>query len=507
MKIIRQSGRKTVLKYLLSYLSVSTLFICLVGYAANGPRGSDQFWYLSDVETLLNNNPPLTNTLFPGTMVRENIPIGKSYFLHHTPALYMVVPFAKCFGAYHGWIVLNILVGIAGASCVAYTVSMIASARLAVFAFSMFLLLPAAFWQSSNVLQESVFSFLMALIILLIVLSERFTWAWFGFIIATVLSSLFHPIFFVMAFAGLIYFFYSMKVENKESTTALIVVAIGLVALFGIKVMQPVWFPSGFQPSLKAIMLDSIPGNKMAWHLNLQLPDVTTALLLDKVIYALKHQFGFSSLSIFFWPANIMLVFLAFLPFCKREIKVKRLIFICVIILIPFCGMVVLHQNQFRYQLFVLPVLIVVTAYVLNNTLHQNIRRKVATVIFGIVFASLLSVDMALAMHMRADGNAFQRAGDAAVEIMRDHVEEGDRILVVYHSHVLFFAHLAAPSKCLLLPQAGLDQDQLRSLNKEFGAKWLFCDSDSEYKDAFHLKNEYRGFKEFFSNFSLYRLE
>ncbi|MCK5848521.1 MAG: hypothetical protein KAH01_04930, partial [Caldisericia bacterium] len=44
---------------------VVLLFIGFVVYAATGPRMHDQYWYLADVESLINGLGVQTNNIFP----------------------------------------------------------------------------------------------------------------------------------------------------------------------------------------------------------------------------------------------------------------------------------------------------------------------------------------------------------------------------------------------------------------------------------------------------------
>ena len=89
-------------------LTVVLIFLGLVWFAASGVRGSDQYWYVADVESLIDGRGVRTNEIYP-VSVRHNIAALPRPFLHNRLNLYIVALPALLLGAYDAWIVVNVV--------------------------------------------------------------------------------------------------------------------------------------------------------------------------------------------------------------------------------------------------------------------------------------------------------------------------------------------------------------------------------------------------------------
>ena len=199
---------------LLGYLGIGVLFITLVVYCSSGGvRGSDQYWYVADVNTLLKGLPPNSNFVYPGTFLRDGLPIEEHYFAHHTITHHIVLIFAKVLtplfqSSYEAWIVTLTLSSVGTAWLISRIVRGYAGTLPAFLGFAIYLLLPVTFWQTVNPLQESFFAFMVALVAYLFLRSQKRTFYWFFLPGALIIGIMAHPLFFglglFVAFAFLI---------------------------------------------------------------------------------------------------------------------------------------------------------------------------------------------------------------------------------------------------------------------------------------------------------------
>ena len=70
-------------------VSIILILIFLLINSVTGVRGTDQYWYTANTETLMRNEPPITNFRFPGMLLRENIADPVTHFTHNGPLLYI----------------------------------------------------------------------------------------------------------------------------------------------------------------------------------------------------------------------------------------------------------------------------------------------------------------------------------------------------------------------------------------------------------------------------------
>lgn len=69
-------------------------------------RGSDQYWYVQDVETLALRGVSTTNVVFPATLNRPDARIPAP-FIHNILPVYLTAPFVPALGGYRAWLAAN----------------------------------------------------------------------------------------------------------------------------------------------------------------------------------------------------------------------------------------------------------------------------------------------------------------------------------------------------------------------------------------------------------------
>ncbi len=460
----------------LAYAGFTLVFLVLVLYGASGPRGTDQFWYLGDTITLLDGEPPLTNTIFPGPLLRGQVSIDEPYFAHHTIVLYLVLPFAKCLGVYAGWLAFNIAAALTVATLVAITMHRLASPSAAVLAYGTFLLLPLIVWQTANVLQELALCLLTALLAVLYVFAAQSPLRWILLLVISSLAVLANPLFLAVALALPVLFLIQLRRGLKPGYVVVALLALGASLFF--QAMKSHWFPSSFQPSLTAVIVSAIPGGgNMEWHHRVEPPVVTIGLLARKVFHALQSQLGLSGTAAFYWPADLMLLGSALLVLRRRsDPRIGRLLAATAGFVTLFTAMVCCHQNQFRYLAIITPTTLLCTAVFADRACTSARSRRWLACAVAAALLSFAAADAALAARARSQG---RRAAAAIADIRRETGNLADDLPVIIEAESsgepLMLAYALRPRKCLLLMQGYLPPETNAQLLDRFRPRLIFC--------------------------------
>lgn len=490
------------------YLAATLVFLALAVYAAAGPRGTDQFWYTNDTMTLMAGKAPYTNTVFPGTLIRENMPPGETYFVHHTLTLYMAAAFGMIFGAYAGWIAMTVIATLAAAWLVSRAVRRLVDERAAVWAYALFLFWPVVFWQSVNVLQESLFAFFSAATVCLFVGLRKslrhYLLLELLLLAGALCSPFFAPPLLLVPVAMLIHF-------GRPVRGRIVLVACGFLAIAAAALaLKPLLFPAAFPSGLSAIIgnTDATLKNNMMWWGQIELPRLTLKHFWLMLVWIVQSQFAFDRTGlVFYWPVNVTLLALLILLVRPRGAEQRRLAGLTLLLLGLYGGVLLCHQNQFRYSLFILPAT-VPCAFVILARLGQApaLQRaaRVATVVALVLF---LAFSAMAARRLRAE--AQQSA--AFCEAVKAHFAElPDTQHVIVDARGcpvdlhLGFALYPRLVMIFVLPH---EPDVYRQIRRRFPSRWLIAEKGSGLLQIYNadLQSEWR-LPEPFSEFSLYRI-
>ena len=331
---------------LICALVLSVVFIAL---GAQGVRGTDQYNYLADTQTVLTGQAPVTNLLFPAKIIREADNPTPAGFHHNGPPIYVAAWLGKWFGAYHGWILMNILSHLVVAACLWVMLRAHTSLRITQWACSIYLVSPSAIWLGINVLQEMFFAALVALVLVGFTHRTRLLGLLTG-IAALFVGVLSHPMFLPVA---LLFAFYLVieSVMARRFAGVGVFAGVGLaVGSFYLSTLKGVIFPSSFQPNLSAIITSSIPGeSNMYWHYSLEQRAVTAELLMTKLQAAAQRHFFSLKEAPFYAYTNLAVIGLVYIAW--RHVKSSwQLMLPLLVFLGLYASMIVLQQNQPRYQ-------------------------------------------------------------------------------------------------------------------------------------------------------------
>ena len=117
-------------------------------------------------------------------------------------------------------------------------------------------------------------------------------------------------------------------------------------------------FPSSFPPDLNSIVTSAIPGKtNLHWQFDSNPAPITAELIGSKVSEALKKQF-FSVASTPLTVVSNLGMFSLLMLILLRKFRLNRVLCFTLFSVSAWWAMVILLQNQPRYQLLILPPLV-----------------------------------------------------------------------------------------------------------------------------------------------------
>ena len=335
------------------HLLAILLAYILVLYGSNGLRGTDQYWYVGDTQKLMDGDTSNTTTIFfPGPILREQAVERPNYLLHNSFMLPLAAWVGQFSSAYSSWIILNFIFHVLVSLCLFYSGRKFIDEKKASWIACLYLLSPIAVWQTINPLLEMSFSAITGLCLLGYVFRELLP-ARLLLAAALCIGVVSHPIFLGPSLLWVLYSAYQLKNRKIEDFVYFFGFA---TCLFFSYVFKDRWFPSSFQPSLEAIIVSATPGkSNMFWHYSDIQPPISLKFLIEKFQISVSKHFASLRFAPFYLFTNIaVLVFLYLL--CFRFRKRFHLLFPIAIFLGLYATMIVLRQNQPRYQQIISPI-------------------------------------------------------------------------------------------------------------------------------------------------------
>ncbi len=453
-------------------LGVTALFLILVYLAATDVRGSDQYWYMADVETLLQGDPPLTNNLFP-TQVLAPGPQQRPFFIHHILNLYLVLPAAWLAGPFGGWILTNVFATLITAALIALLTVRFASAELAVWAYSVYLLLPLTLWLTAQPLAEATIAPFVALGMLAYERAGTKRRYWIVLAAALVGAYFCRSTYIVLLFLlpGA-YLWQNRPVGKNTILQAAALLAAAVVAVAG----QHFLFPESLPISWSGLLNNAIPGvtGNMYNYFCLTPIPVQWEYLGWKFASHLAHHFfpPLVSEQIFYAPFNLLAI-LALLLFGMRKSESERRISqgLAVLLLLHFAT-IVLVQNQFRYLLVTLPPLLAagaITGSRISRLSSKSIRlRLLLGTIVLLVIADLLPV-----WRLHRQGIAERNLRAILVPMFDKTIPPAEPVLVEVHSGTYQLVGYVLRPRDVVFVQTGYSREQCHELRARSGARWF----------------------------------
>ena len=368
-------------------VSIILILIFLLINSVTGVRGTDQYWYTANTETLMRNEPPITNFRFPGMLLRENIADPFTHFTHNGPLLYINKYLGTLMNGsvVSAWKYSNIFWWLGATLLLYLTLIKLTETNVAALGALLYLTTPIVFWQAANFLQEMWLSFLAAAFLYVtctIKYGRMSLWFWPLLIFVGTVS---HPFFLLTSVFIVVAGFYYRR--NYYSMFSM------CVALILAMVFKDMLFPSSFPPDIKTIITSTIPGEtNLHWQFDDNEVAVSRELMTAKFSEAVKKQFFTLSAMPLTLVTNGGIAAMLILLVISR-LKLDRVLTFTIYSVAAWGAMIVLLQNQPRYQLLILPALITCVVVLLGKLPRPSLHKYLliaATVLFFVADVYLL---------------------------------------------------------------------------------------------------------------------
>lgn len=451
---------------LVQLLAAATLLIiCTAIYLGNvGVRGSDQYWYLADTETLINDQAPTTNTVFPGFLLRNPDNTNPTAFVHNGPALHLYALVGKITGGFDAWKILNIIFYALAALFTGFAVNVLAGRNAAALATLFYAITPIAVWQTGNLLLETFFTVVSAGIFFIALYAHKKPPAGWALLPFFFIGALSHPMFLLLAVLYCVYALFRKQFLLSLAIVFLLVVAITL---------SDTWFPSSFQSSMEILITSTIPGKtNMLWQLSDTSVALDAQLIKVKLIDALRMQFAVPQLAPFYISTNLGGLALLWLVFTRFK-QLGFYLLVSFIFYGLYVGMAVLMQNQPRYQLLITPVAISAIVLVIS----QFKSSKILTAVVAIGCLGLLAIDVLLIKRLNSSATAEAATLRMVVNDTRN--IDSDARVALFGSDVASRVSLVTsmrPRPTLMVQTNLLSENKINQVLDTFGAEFIISD-------------------------------
>ena len=342
------------------------VFLGLQLFLSPSLRGSDQFWYVGDVErVVLQDGLFKTNSIFPNSMPDDISDLPRPW-VQNKPVSYLVLPLVYLLQNGHiAWMLFNMICLFLSAFFVA-RVLQIMGVKLLYFV-AAFVFFPFNFYLATQALPEIFILFLIAGIhYLLLVPPINLKKIAVLAVITAVLICQRPNYILLLILIPLLFFIFNRKkaLVFSLSFTAIALLSCSIALLFGEHLIK--------SPSITDTIINNVHGVSNMGnffdqydHSNVSLTDLI-AIVLGKFGGAMQVQFGFSGISAFmFYLVNLMLLSIPVLLVQRKLINQKHLV--C----LGFIGIhfmtVILFFNQYRYAAAIMPSLFILCVSMLRN--------------------------------------------------------------------------------------------------------------------------------------------
>jgi hypothetical protein len=512
-KIINQRRLFTKVEIILILVIISIFIFLIYWGSSSGVRGTDQYWYLADAESLINGQGVQTNNIYPVSVYKEIQSIPRP-FVHNILNLYFVILPGIFFGAYTGFIIMNILCSFLTAFFIYKTIIIYTKYQAALLISSLYLLLPITVWQTAQPLAEASIAPLVALLMLLYakisISNNNKLYNWLILVFISGLLILCRLSFLPLIFGiPIIYLIHNRPIKVKNILNAIILFILGFLFLL----IQKNFFESNISTSL----LQTIICNKMmGFYFDLYTLPITIKNVIDilfiKTIKALKIQFlSLNSMGILFYlPFNLMAIITFVLLFKSKSKKIKNITFIAILFFLLHLLTVILVQNQFRYMLVIIPPLLIATGIALGSwkRIIRFLNKKY--VIFILILILILTpIDFLLANQLHNEGIRSQQVGKELSAVFCENIPTYDTIMVEYSGgRDLIYGYILRP-RFVLYIRDDYSEEVYYRLAKNVNAKWMICKINSPIIKQMESIISYKieKFPEPFGPYGLFALE
>ena len=343
-----------------------------------GTRGTDQYWYLAAVKSIIELGNIRSNTIFPSQAFQG--PVIDNPFVHNVPQIYLASIFGFILGAYWGWAVFN-LICVLSANYIAYLIlKKYIPGKFAAWLLCLWLLFPLNIWFSFQSNSEAFISLLISIasyLYLVPIREKNLNKDKIKLLFVFVILIATRANFLLLIFVAPLLFLNSSK--NKYRKIGLM----GAAFIFMISglVFNRITFPQQSLGNIfDALTFYSVnpynPPMMGFYNTTSTNPDLILIikLLPLKVLNAIKTQFFRTEIPTlpFYLIFNVLVVFIIFVYWRTKNSLLKRLTYLISVMFIIHFATAVVFLNQVRYLFPYFTVLYVSGIIAVYNLLHEK---------------------------------------------------------------------------------------------------------------------------------------
>lgn len=336
------------LQILIFVYFIFILFLVL-GYIISkaGLRGSDQYWYVADTESLLNGNGIQTNNILPNIILNDSI-VQNRGFIHNVPQVYIAVLPSLIFGAFNGWLIMNTMLSVLTAVLLFFILKKKIPIDISSLISLQFLVLPLTFWQSYQPLAESFQCFLLTSILYVYYCNKK-TARYYPLLLLTVLLLLCRNNYILVAPIISILFYCEIKNKYKIIYSFLYLSSI-LILYIILKYFLPDIWNFSFYNTIITSKVGELNSSSFIELLKIYGKNLISFFYTQFVTI--------NSLAVFYVPFNFFVLGTVVIWLKIKKTKFNSSIFLVTFSMIFLLLTTIFSQNQARYMLPFYPIVI-----------------------------------------------------------------------------------------------------------------------------------------------------
>ena len=472
-------------------LLISVLLVGYVGLGGGG-RGTDQYWYLADAETLARSWSLRTNNVFPAGLLAAGA-VLPPFFVHNILSVWLAAVPTLAVGPLWGWLLLNLLATAGTAFLIQKTARRVAAPSIASLCALAYLMLPLSFWQEAQPLAEASTAFFAALALFFLARSGDRLGGWLQ--VTAALGGLYlSRASYLPALLLAVPAFFVLRARTHPARWRGVIgptLVVALAAVVPIGLAHLVFAHQNIAMSYTRLLHTDVPGvsDNMFFNFDLSPLNIDNALpfsfilLWKKILYNLGKQlfdFGNGMELFFYWSFNLLtLVALWALWRCRHRPRERLLLLAALVPVGVHLLTIALFQNQFRYLLPAFPGLLVALAIALSalDPSRRLLERR-SLAAMALLLLLMLPMDVALARTLHQDASVERRLRAQATALLDRYVPKDGRVLMAYRRGYLMFAYAARP-RLVLFVRTDYGSADLARLRARFASDYLLAPTGS----------------------------
>ena len=466
------------------FISTGIYFALICCVAKAGIRGSDQYWYVADTDNLIKGLGIQSNWHYPVRLLKGDT---DAPFVHNVPQVYMAALIGFLFGAYYGWIIMNVLLNICSAFLIYLMLRKELSIHPSILGSVFFLLCPISFWLSSQPLAEPFLTLVLTLTLYIYLNYHPFKNVRLRYLFLSLLSillSVSRPVYIPLLFMMPVIYF----IENRGKRYV-VFKSVGLLFVSTFLLMAIKYFiPDNIDlfSIIKGGLFNTAgyhaPGSGIQSDI-LSVNDIINRIII-KTVDAFKIQFtDFDSRTVLFYlPFNLMVLLILVLLKFSDFVEKKRMLLIMSFLFLLHIATVIIYQNQPRYLVPYYPFTIVLFFIQLNSFL-KRISFNYSSLLMSITQISIIVfivINLFITKNAINDSLSEKTYRETTGKIFNSIIPQSDNVMIVDRTPygTQKTDYILRPRKVLILDETH-SADQLYYMKKMLDIRWLICSQSS----------------------------